>query len=173
MRLPLVLAAAAIATALITAPAAHAALPKPKSTLIKPGSSIAGVKFGMDAQDALKLWGEGSNCVDTAVGRCTWQGTATQGKAYFVVEDGKVAEVGIEAAQKENGEYVFKGALVKWKDKKKIGLGSSLRATAKAYKKGFNNGGGWQLNSGSRATLWPSSGGRNSSIVIGLRANFE
>lgn len=172
MRLPLALTAAA-ATALLAAPAAQAALPKPRSTVIKPGSSIAGVKFGMDAQDALKLWGEGSNCVETAVGRCTWQGTGTQGKAYFVVVDGKVAEVGIEAAQKESGEYVYRGPLVKWKDKKKIGLGSSLRATSKAYKKGFHNGGGWQLNSGARATLWPSSAGRNGSVTIGLRANFE
>ena len=36
----------------------------------------------------------------------------------------------IEAAQKESGEYVYRGPLVKWKDKKKIGLGSSLKSTA-------------------------------------------
>jgi hypothetical protein len=172
MRHPLALTAAVAAT-LLAAPASHAALPKPKSTVIKPGSSIAGVKFGMDAQDALKLWGPGSNCEEVATERCTWRGSASQGSAYFEVRDGKVAEVGIDSGQKTTGDRVYRGPLVKWKDKKKIGLGSSLSATSKAYKKGFHNGGGWQLNSGSRATLWPSSAGRTYTIVIGLRANFE
>ena len=67
---------------------------------------------------------------------------------------------------------LYRGALVKWKDRKKIGLGSTQRATAKAYRKGFANGGGWQLNSGSRATIWSSSGGRNGSIAIGSAAVF-
>ena len=163
---------AALAASLLAAPSAHAALPKPKSKLIKPGSSIAGIKPGMDAQDALKLWGDGSNCIETAAGRCTWKGSASQGSAYFEERDGKVIEVGIDAGQKTNGENVYKGPLVKWKDKKKIGLGSSQRSTAKAYKKGFSNGGGWQLNSGSHVTFWTSSGGRNRSIVIGFAANF-
>ena len=163
---------AALAASLVAAPSAQAALPKPKSTTIKPGTSIAGVKIGMDPQAALKLWGEGSNCVDTAAGRCTWKGSASQGSAYFEERGGKVIEVGIDAGQKANGENVYKGPLVKWKDKKRIGLGTSQRTTAKAYKKGFPNGGGWQLNSGPRATLWSSSGGRNASIAIALVANL-
>ena len=163
---------AAVAATLLAAPSAHAALPTPKSTTIKPGSSIAGVKIGMDAQAALKLWGTGSNCIDVAAGRCKWEGSASQGSAYFEEREGKVIEVGIDAGQKPNGENVYKGPLVKWKDKKKIRLGSTLRSTAKAYKKGFSNGGGWQLNAGSRVTFWTTSGGRNRSIAIGLAANF-
>src|SRR4051812_19774510 len=172
MRSPLTAALTVAAAALLTAPAAHAALPKPRSTTIKPGSSIAGVKVGMDAQAALKLWGAGSNCVETAAGRCTWKGSASQGSAYFEERAGKVIEVGIDAGQKPNGENVYKGPLVKWKDKKKIGLGSTLTKTAKAYKKGFSNGGGWQLNAGSRVTFWTTSEGRDRSIAIGLAANF-
>lgn len=152
--------------ALAAAPAANAALPKPKSTLIKPGASIAGVKYGMDAQKALAAWGDGGSCGDTAVGRCTWAGTAKQGEAYFEVRDGKVAEVGIRVGQKPNGESVNSGPLTKWKDKKKIGLGSTQQKTFKAYRKAFNNGGGLQLNSGARATFWGSSGGRNYTIVV-------
>jgi hypothetical protein len=172
MRPRLVLPLAACVLALAAAPAADAALPKPKSTQIKPGSSIAGVKYGMDAQKALAIWGAGSNCVDTAAGRCTWTGTAKQGQAYFEVRDGKVAEVGIVIGQKPSGEAIYSGPLTKWKDRKKIGLGSTQQATAKAYTKAFGNGGGLQLKSGNRATFWGSSGGRNYTIVIGSAAAF-
>lgn len=172
MRPRLALPLAACLLLLAAAPAAHAALPKPKSTQIKPGSSIAGVKYGMDAQKALAIWGAGSNCVEAAVGRCTWEGTAKQGRAYFEVRDGKIAEVGIEIGQKPNGEPIYSGPLTKWKDRKKIGLGSTQQATAKAYKKAFGNGGGLQLNSGKRATIWGSSGGRNYVIAIGSAAVF-
>jgi hypothetical protein len=175
MRHPLRFSVAACAlAALAAAPAANASLPNPKSTLIKPGSSIGGVKYGMDAQQALKLWGKGSNCDEAAVGRCTWAGSAKQGSAYFEVgRDGKVAEVGLQIGQKSNGVPIYKGPLTKWKDAKGIGLGSTQSATAKAYKKAFPNGGGLQLNSGSRATIWTSSLGRDELIAIGSKALFS
>jgi hypothetical protein len=159
--------------ALVAAPAANASLPKPKSKLIKPGVSIGGVKLGMDAQKATQLWGTGSNCNEAAVGRCTWAGTAKQGSAYFEVKDGKVAEVGLVIGQRANGVPIYSGPLSKWKDKKKIGLGSTQQATAKAYPKSFGNGGGLQLNSGKRATIWTSSLGRDESILIGSAAAFS
>jgi hypothetical protein len=176
MRHRLVVPVAALALSLVVAPAAHASLPKPKSTLIKPGSSIAGVKYGMDAKKAIATWGKGGSC-DGATdvvpdGRCTWKGSAKQGEAYFEVRAGKVIQVGIRIGQTASGELIRSDPLTKWKDKKKIGLGSTQFATAKAYKKAFPNGGGLQLNSGKRATIWGSSSGRNYVIDIGSLADF-
>src|SRR3954451_17925946 len=128
MRYPLYAVVGVSVAAIEAPPAADAALPEPKATTIKPGASIAGIKLGMDPQAALKLWGAGSNCIDVAAGRCTWKGSASQGSAYFEERNGKVIEVGIDAGQKPNGENVYKGPLVKWKDKKRIGLGSTFTA---------------------------------------------
>jgi hypothetical protein len=171
--LPLVIGIAALAAA----PAAGASLPKPKTTEIKVGSSIAGVKVGMDAKKAVAVWGDGSNCVVDPNAplpdmRCTWAGTAKQAKAYFEVRDGKVYQVAIEAGFAK-GDNSYSGPVAKWKDKKGIGLGSYQYKTAKAYPKAFGNGSGLQLNSGKRATLWGSSGGRNYTIIIGSVESFS
>jgi hypothetical protein len=166
--LPLALALGALAAA----PAAQASLPKPKSTTIKPGSSIAGIKYGMDAQKALDAWGPGSNCTEASgTQRCTWAGTPKQATAYFEIRDGKVWEVGIQAGVK-NGEQSYSGPVAKWKDKYGIGLGSSQFKTAKAWPKAFPNGSGLQLNTKSKATLWGSSSGRNYTIIFGLASNY-
>src|SRR4051812_38264781 len=166
-RLALLTAAALLASA----PAADAALPSPKSTKLKPGSSFAGVKLGASAKSALASWGKGGSCdgVDPAQiiqQDCNWEGTATTGKATIGFRDGKVYDINLFAGQKSNGECVYKGALVKWKDAKGLKLGSAVSTVARKYPKGFANGSGWQLNSGKHATLWDSSGGRACRISL-------
>ena len=175
-RLIAVLALAAFVLAVPTA--ANADLPKAKSTKIKVGSSIGGIKLGQSAKSALSAWGQSrsDDCAavtDPAVlaaltQTCHWRGSATQGYAALDVRDGKVVAITLQAGQKSNGECVYKGALPKWKDAKKLGLGSSVPTIARKYKKGFGNGSGWQLNSGKKATLWESSGGRACSLSLTL-----
>jgi len=158
---------------LALAPAAGASLPKPKTTAIKPGSSIAGVKYGMDGQKAIDLWGTGSNCSSGAGNQsCTWAGTLKQAKAYIEIRDGKVWEVGLRAGNNK-GQQSYSGSVAKWKDKYGIGLGSSQYKTGKAWPKAFPNGGGLQLNTKTKATLWGSSSGRNYTIILGLASNYS
>jgi hypothetical protein len=154
----------------LPAATAQAALPTPKKTELKFGSSFGGVKLGTKADSAIKTWGKGSSC-EGAQGpivqaTCTWEGSASTGQASLDIREGKVFGISLDAGQKSSGECVYKGALVKWKDSKGIGLGSNMSTVAKKYKKGFANGGGWQLNSGKRATLWDSSGGRACRISL-------
>jgi hypothetical protein len=158
---------------LALAPAAGASLPKPKTTAIKPGSSIAGVKYGMDGQKAIDLWGKGSNCTSGAgTQSCTWSGKVKEAKAYIEIRDGKVWEVGLRAGNNK-GQQSYSGPVAKWKDKYGIGLGSSQYKTAKAWPKAFANGSGLQLNTKSKATLWGSSSQRNYTISLGLAANYS
>lgn len=146
---------------------ASASLPEPKSTSIKPGKSIAGVKFGMKADDAVKLWGKGSNCDAVVAGTCTWQGTSKEGQATIEIRDDKVFQVSIGVGQRANGTSIYSGPLTKWKTSKGIGLGSTQYATARAYKKAAGNGGGLLLTAAKSATFFGSSGGRNYIIAIG------
>jgi hypothetical protein len=154
---------------LFLAPAADATLPSPKSTKLKPGSSFGGVKLGMNGESAVKTWGKGGTCdgvTPIVTATCNWVGSASTGSASLDIRNGKVSGIDLNAGQKSNGECVYKGALPKWKDAKGLGLGSSVPTVARKYKKGFANGSGWQLNSGKRATLWDSSGGRACRISL-------
>src|SRR3982074_3287803 len=49
---------------------ALAKLPSPKTTVIVPGTSIGGVKIGMDQTQVFHAWGS-TKCIP---GLCTWQG---------------------------------------------------------------------------------------------------
>ena len=163
---------------LLAVPAASADLPKAKSAKIKVGSSIGGIKLGQAAKSALSAWGQSRSddcaaitdpaALATLTQTCHWRGKSTEGFASLDIRDGKVQDITLHAGQKSNGECVYKGALPKWKDAKGLGLGSSVPTVAKKYRKGFANGSGWQLNSGKKATLWESSGGRSCTISLTL-----
>ena len=153
-------------------PAAEAKLPSPSNTKVKVGSTAGGVKLGMKGDAAVKAWGKGGTCDATpppiVTVDCNWKGSASTGMASLDIRDGKVVQISLYAGQRSDGECVYKGGLQKWKDAKGIKLGSAMATVAKKYKKGFANGGGWQLNSGKHATLWDSSGGRACRITITL-----
>jgi hypothetical protein len=167
--------AAVLSLALVVVPAAaaEAKLPSPKTKLIVPGKSIAGVKVGMDPEDAVAAWGaKGSSCEEvTSTTSCRWD-SPKRGSARFDIFDGKVERVVITAGQNSNADYVYKGALVKWKTKKKIGLGSPLNKVAKKYPKAKPTGGGLQLDTGKNATLFSSSAGRTGTIEIVPRSHL-
>jgi hypothetical protein len=152
---------------LVVVPAAEAKLPSPPTKLIVPGRSIAGVKLGMKAEDAVKKWGKGSECDEVVGVSCHWRGTMKQGSARFDVRDGKVYSITITAGQKPvTFDNVYRKPLVKWKTAKKVGLGTSLYTVGKKYKKAKPDGGGLALSSGKRETLFSSSGGRVASLIV-------
>jgi hypothetical protein len=164
------LARAPLAASLIAlaacAPVADAKLPPKGGKLIVPGRSIGGVKIGMKAEDAVKKWGKGGSCDEVIGVSCRYDGTAKQGSARFDLRDGKVSGIVLECGQKASGECVYKGPITKWKTKKKIGIGSSLRRVLKAYPKATPDGGGVELATGKRVTFFSSSGGRTARIEI-------
>jgi hypothetical protein len=159
-------AAAALAATAAVPAAASAKLPSPSSKTIVPGRSIGGVKLGMDARTAVKKWGRGGSCQASIGASCTWQGTPKQGSAVFIVTEGKVSSIRIEVGQKPNDEPYYRGPLTKWRTPKRIGPGSRIRAVQKAYPKAKPGGGGLELASGGRRTLFDSSLGRVAAITI-------
>jgi hypothetical protein len=161
------LAVLTLAALAVTAPAADAKLPAKGGKTIVPGSSIGGVKLGMDAAAAVKRWGKGGSC-DTVIGpSCRWEGSIKQGGLRFEVAGGKVSSITIEAGQEPTTyEPVYRGAITKWTTSKGIRIGSTLRRVGKKYPNAKPDGGGLVLASGKRRTYFSSSGGRAESITI-------
>jgi hypothetical protein len=128
--------------------AALARLPNPKTTLIVPGTSIAGVKIGMSQTQVFHKWGH-TSCIP---GLCTWQGRGNPShseRATVSFVKGKVIQVDINAATRGNNLKFTPGQLSKWKTGKHIGLGSTRAAVKRAYPaaKANNSTGvaGWDL----------------------------
>ncbi len=156
-------------TACALAPAtASAALPRPRSTAIVPGSSIAGVRIGMTVKQALARWGAGSHCTAATIRRsCTWTGSGMQGTVSFNVGfTGKVRSITIAAGHNERSQ-VYKGPLLRWKTSRGTRLGVSATSVVKAYPKARNSPAGPQLGRGSRTTIFTKSARRISQIYIG------
>jgi hypothetical protein len=152
------------------APAAEAKLPSPPNGLVVPNKSIAGVKLGMKAEKAVKVWGKGGSCDEVVSSTsCRWDGTMKQGSARFDVVDGKVHSITITAGQKPNADPNYRsGPLLKYKTAKKVGLGSTLQKVARKYKKAKPDGGGLSIVSGGRRTLFASSFGRVQRLTVDL-----
>lgn len=127
-----VLATFALLAALAMPAAAGAHLPQPKSTAIKPGTSMAGVKLDMTKQQVFGKWGKTTCDAST----CTWEGPGTRGKnerAIVSFVNGKVVQISISAATKGNNLKFKPGVLSKWKTSKGISLGSLKSKVAHAY----------------------------------------
>ncbi len=147
-----------VAALAIPALAAQAKLPKPKSTVIKPGASIAGVKLDMTKAQAFAKWGSTSCLLPTL---CEWHGPGKPGQqevASISLVDGKIVQITIKAAIVGTTTQKLKlGPLAKWKTSKKIALGSKRGAVAKAYPKAKRNPGeavnGYDLFAGSGKSL--------------------
>jgi hypothetical protein len=146
-------------TACLSLPAlADAKLPKPKTTAIKPGASIAGVKLDMTKSQAFAAWGS-TTCIAPTL--CEWHGPGKAGQqevASISLVNGKVVQITIKAAVVGTATQKIKlGPLAKWKTSKKIALGSSRSAVAKAYPTAKRNTGeavnGYDLFAGSGKSL--------------------
>lgn len=168
-------AALLVLAAAMAAPApASAALPAAKSKTIVPGRSIAGVKVGMTAAQALAAWGSaGTDCTAQSTRTdCYYRGTARQGDAHFTLDTaGKVTLVSVQIGQMSNGNPIYSGPLTKWRTSKRIGLGSTTRQVVKAYPKAKGAPYGIQLGSGSHTTALETSGGRMFAISVGTLPN--
>ena len=154
-----VVAALVCLTAALCAPAlANAKLPKPRTTVIKPGRSIAGVKLDMTRAQAFAAWGS-TRCLAPTV--CEWHGPGKAGQqevASISLVNGKVVQITIKAAVVGTATQSIRlGALARWKTSKGIGLGSKRSAVPKAYPAARPNTGeavnGYDLFAGSRPNL--------------------
>jgi hypothetical protein len=152
-----ILAVAALA-GLAVPSAALAKLPKPKTTAIVPGVSIAGVKLDMTKAQVFAKWGSTSKC--PGGGFCEWDGPGKAGqteRATVSFVNGKVSQIAIQAAT-SGSELKFKpGVLSKWHTAKGIALGSKKAAVKKAYPAAMANTGeavqGFDLFKGARPNL--------------------
>lgn len=157
----------ALVLALVAAAPASADLPKPKSTTIVPGKSIAGVKVGMTVGQALAVWGPSPDCTaDTRLAICWYRGTLQQGDASFTVANGKVRTVGISTGRRGT-DLIYSGPLQRWRTRKGIKLGSTVRQIVKAYPKTKGAPYGVSLGSGSHTTAFLNSLTRIYSISVG------
>lgn len=156
-RLPITVLLAALVTAVLPA-AAGAKLPKPKTKLVVPGKSIAGVALNMAESKAKAQWGSGAKCTKTpkigtqpAQDSCDWREGPDlfDASAHITFLGGKVYLVVITTAKdKKTGKAKGK-QFASWKTAKGIAVGSKIGAVGKAYpaaKRNLSEGGiGWDL----------------------------
>lgn len=136
------LSATAIVVLAITA-VAGAALPKPKTTLIVPGKSLAGVPLGGTATKVQKEWGPSKECEF----QCTYEGgkngDETAAHAGVLLQQpasgkgpAKVWQIYINVGSKTVGNEAkpdFNTPLTAYKTSKGIGLGSTIGEVQRAY----------------------------------------
>ena len=131
MRVRHVFISSAVIAAALAGPAG-ATLPTPKLRRIVPGRSIAGVRIGQSAGDALAAWGPGETCINRVDGNCDWI-TLKQGVASITLRTGRVRrEVSITAGSGDGG-YAFGGTLPELRTSRGIGLGSTRAQVVRAY----------------------------------------
>jgi hypothetical protein len=141
---------------------ASARLPHPKTTLIVPGTSIAGVKIDMTQSQVFHEWGR-THCIP---GLCTWQGSGNPSHAERATVSffkGKVIQIDINAGTTNGTNVKFKpGQLSTWKTGKNIHLGSTKDAVKRAYPRAKANNStgvnGFDLRSGPHYTRFSSFG---------------
>jgi hypothetical protein len=153
------LATAAIAGLAAVPGAAQAKLPKPKTTTIVPGVSIAGVKLDMTKSQVFSKWGSTSKC-PAGGGFCEWDGPGKAGateRATVSFINGKVSQISIQSATSGTNLKFKPGVLSTWKTAKGIKLGSKKTAVKKAYPAAMVNAGeavqGFDLFKGARPNL--------------------
>lgn len=150
-----VVTGALVASVVLAAPAL-ARLPRPKTTLIVPGRSLAGVKLDMTQAQALGQWGA-TSC---ASGVCQWIGPGDPGKAERATVSlwrGKVVGIAITAGSRGTNLKFKPGVLSTWRTAKGIQLGSKKSSVRRAYPSAKPNTGeavqGFDLFAGARPNL--------------------
>jgi hypothetical protein len=111
---------------------AGARLPHPRTALIVPGKSIAGVKIDMTQRQVFGQWGA-TSC---SFGRCLWRGPGNPShaeQATVTFAAGVVVQIDINAGTSGTNERFKPGTLSKWKTAKNIHLGSPKSAVKRAY----------------------------------------
>lgn len=127
--------AAFVATAavLLAPMTASAALPTPNKARIVPFKSIGPIKFGTSKAKAFSKWGKGDCAVGTG-GRdtCTWLSSSPSDfppeGGVLELANNKVCGMLIRAGTSFGSGKLTITRLKKWKTKKGVGLGSSLKA---------------------------------------------
>ena len=117
---------------------AGAALPTGGGKTIVPGVSIAGVKPGMTPEQVTALWG----APETIRGISYWKAdpgpSLSTGHISVKFLGGKAAEIVLVSPYKSSigrTQPFFTGPLLAYKTSKRIGIGSTKVAAAKAYPK--------------------------------------
>jgi hypothetical protein len=120
--------------AMVAAPIASAAPPKPKQALIVPFQSIGKIKLGITKSKAFGAWGSTSLCNVGTGGRetCDWLSTAPtdfpEEGGVLELKGGKVCGMLMRAGTDAVHGGLTITRLKKWKTKEGVGLGSSLKA---------------------------------------------
>ncbi len=126
------IAVAALVVAGVSPSAASATLPHPRTTLIVPGKSIAGMTLGITQSQAFHAWGRTGCTFDV----CTWWGPGNHShaeRATVSLHNGRVIQVDINAGTSGVNEKFRPGTLSTWKTAKNIHLGSTKQAVKRAY----------------------------------------
>jgi hypothetical protein len=120
--------------ALVAAPIASAAPPKPKQALVVPFQSIGKIKLGTTKSKAFGAWGSTSLCGVGTGGRetCDWLSTAPtdfpEEGGVLELKGGKVCGMLMRAGTDARHGKLTITRLKNWKTKEGVGLGSSLTA---------------------------------------------
>jgi hypothetical protein len=120
--------------ALLAAPIASAAPPKPKQALIVPFQSIGKIKLGSTKSKAFGAWGSTNLCGVGTGGRetCDWLSSAPtdfpEEGGVLELKGGKVCGMLMRAGTDVRHDRLTITRLKKWKTKEGVGLGSSLKA---------------------------------------------
>jgi len=121
-----------------------AALPKARDSRIVVPSSIGGVSMEQRLKDADKAWGRTGDCdLSPGLKSCVYESEdPLEGSARIdAAVHKRVSSVEIRAGRDEEGAYVFKGKLRKFRTAEGIGLGDLGRKVPKAYPEAIKTAG--------------------------------
>lgn len=170
-----------LVASLVLAAPALARLPRPKTTLIVPGRSLAGVKLDMTQAQALGQWGA-TSC---SSGVCRWIGPGNPSQAERATVSlwrGKVVGIAITAGWTGANVKFKPGVLSRWRTAKGIQLGSKKSAVRRAYPSAKANTGeavqGYDLFAGARPNLsftrFSAFGhGATPTLIRGIEVNWD
>ncbi|HYH61182.1 MAG TPA: hypothetical protein VD766_04900 [Solirubrobacterales bacterium] len=117
----------------IASVALAASPPKPSDPTVVPGVSLGGVSLGQDVDEAQTAWVAAGDCSDEGPGRICNYGSVKKGSAALLAP-GNAVEIASIMAPSRDGEFVFKGPLMKFGTAKgDLGLGDKLEKIAKRY----------------------------------------
>ena len=126
----------ALALALLLPSTGSASLPRPDKALIKVPQSIGGVELKQRLIAADKAWGRTGDCdLSSKAKSCIYESRNERAGVARIdaAARKRVSSFAIEAGRNSRGDYVFKGRLLKFETRQRIGLGDKGKKVKKHY----------------------------------------